>query len=220
MKPAPPSPTSVEHFAEIVAHLAAPFAVREAVLRDAGLDERAWTQLEAQWTVRLAADGALVDRYIARYAAATQAPSTSPAEGAPPIVENAPAESKLVLSAPALPPTPSPERPPLVAMPPSGLRLDGTLEPEDGAALRAVLPFVKGSPAARFTAPTVARPPADLGRPDATLELGASLPLPLPRAAPEIAVPGKRLHRFDSKTGAPLPVPVWTDDPADPKKPA
>lgn len=197
---------SVDHFAELVARLTAPFAIREAVFRDAGLDEHTWTRLEAEWTARLAADGALVDRYIARYAAVTQAPSTSPVEEAPPVAATA-----AVVSPPAAPQMPSPERPGLVAMPPSALRLDGTLEPDDAAALRAALPFVKGRPAALFTAPSPPKPPADPGRPDATLELGASLPLPL-------AAPGKRLHRFDSKTGAPLPVPVWTEGPADPKK--
>jgi len=98
------------------------------------------------------------------------------------------------------------------------MRLDGTLNPEDSAVFRAVLPFVNGSPPAHVTTKAAVKPPADPGRPDATLELGASLPLPLPRLAPVIAAPGKRLHRFDSKTGAPLPVPVWADDPADPKK--
>lgn len=216
MNPAPPSPASVEHFAEVVARLSAPFAVREAVLREAGLDEHAWTQLEDQWTARLAADGALVDRYIASYATVTRGPEAGPAAEEAPRVAESPV--LVIMGAPALPPAPLPERPPLVAVSLSALRIDGTLEPEDGAALRAVLPFLKGRPAAHVTTPSPVRPPADPGRPDATLELGASLPLPLPRAVPEVAVPGKRLHRFDSKTGAPLPVPVWTDDPADPKK--
>ena len=34
-------------------------------------NERAWLKLEEHWTARLAADGALVDRYVARYAAIT-----------------------------------------------------------------------------------------------------------------------------------------------------
>jgi hypothetical protein len=179
MNPAPPLPASVEHFADLVARLAAPFAVRETVLRDAGLDERAWSQLEAQWMAHLAADGALVDRYIARYAALPQTASPAPAEA---------------------------------------MRLDGTLRPEDIAVFRAVLPFVSGSPAAHVTTKGAVNPPANPGRPDATLDLGASLPLPRPPLASAITAPSKRLHRFDSKTGAPLPVPVWADDPADPKK--
>jgi hypothetical protein len=60
----------------------------------------------------------------------------------------------------------------------SALRIDGTLEPADGAALRAALPFLKGSPSPRIAAPGPIQPAADPGRPDATLELGASLPLP------------------------------------------
>ncbi len=217
MNAAPHSPASVEHFAEVVAKLAAPFAVREAILGDAGLDERAWLKLEEQWTARLAADGALVDRYVARFTEVTQEPAAGPtAEEAPQVPE--PAVS-LVIEGQALPSAPSlPERPPLVARPLSATRIHGTLEPEDGAALRAALPFLKGRPAPHITAPSPVRPPADPGRPDATLELGASLPLP--RLASEIATSGKRLHRFDAKTGAPLPVPVWIDDPADPKKPA
>jgi hypothetical protein len=214
MKPAPPPRASVEHFAEIVAHLAAPFAVREAILREAGLDERSWRQIEEEWVARLLADDALVDRYAARYAATRQAPVTGPiAEEAPPV---GPSPIVTVLETPAPAAASLPDRPPLVTAPPSALHLDGTLEPDDAAALRAALPFAKGSPSALFSSPSPPRPPADPGRPDATLELGASLPLP--RSAREIAEPSKRLHRFDSRTGAPLPVPVWTDVPADPKK--
>ena len=47
MKPASSPPGTVEQFAEVVAHLSAPFAVREAVLRDAGLDEPTWSQLSS-----------------------------------------------------------------------------------------------------------------------------------------------------------------------------
>jgi hypothetical protein len=104
------------------------------VLRDAGLDERAWLKLEEHWTARLAADGALVDRYVARYAAVTA--------------------------------------------PPAPLRIEGTLAPDDWASLRAALPFLDGAPRADIITPGPARPRPDPGRPDATLELGASLPLP------------------------------------------
>jgi hypothetical protein len=213
MNAAPHSPASVEHFAEVVARLAAPFAVREAVLRDAGLDERAWLKLEEHWTARLAADGALVDRYVARYRAITTgAILEEPKAAELPVI--------LVTDTKTRPPAPLLARPAVVATPPSALRLDGTLKPDDVAAFRAALPFLKGSPAAHITTPGPAKPPVDPRRVDATLELGASLPLPLlsPLAAPEAAMPGKRLHRFDSKTGAPLPVPVWIDEPADPKK--
>lgn len=213
MNAAPHSPASIEHFAELVARLAAPFAVRDAILGDAGLDERAWLKLEEHWTARLAADGALVDRYVSRYTAIT----TGAALEEPRASE---VSVVLVTDTKAHPAAPLLERPAVVAMPPSALRLDGTLEPDDVAAFRAALPFLKGSPAAHITTPGAAKPPADPRRVDATLELGASLPLPLPLplAAPEAAIPGKRLHRFDSKTGAPLPVPVWIDEPADPKK--
>ncbi len=212
MKPAPSPQGTVEQFAEVVAHLSAPFAVREAVLREAGLDERAWSQLEHHWTTQLAADGALVDRYVARYAA-VRAPVAGPVAdeapqvAEPPILAAPEALAPLALASPAVPPSLVVTRLPLSAM-----RIDGTLDPEDGAALRAALPFLKGRTAAQALPPSPVRPPADPGRPDATLELGASLPLPA------IVPPGKRLHRFDAKTGAPLAVPIWTDTPADPKK--
>ena len=177
MNPASSSPESVEHFAEVIARLTVPFAVREAVLREAGLDERAWSQLEAQWTARLATDGALVDRYVARYAAVTTATAGPAAQEAPRVAES---PVLAVTEAPLLAPAPFVERPAVVP-PLSAVRIDGTLEPEEGAALRAVLPFLKGRPAAHITTPHPVQRPADPRRPDATLELGASLPLPLPR---------------------------------------
>jgi hypothetical protein len=148
MNPASPPPPagSVEHFAALVARLSAPFAEREAVLREAGLDEPAYAALEARWTAQLAGDSALVDRYVARYTA-TRAPTAS------------------------LPPVPVPASTP-------ALRIDGTLDQNDGAAFRAALPFLKGWPSPRIAAPGPIQPAADPGRPDATLELGASLPLP------------------------------------------
>ncbi|MEP7124575.1 MAG: hypothetical protein ABJE95_26845 [Byssovorax sp.] len=219
MNPAPASPGSVEHFAEIVAQLSAPFAVREAVLRAAGLDDRAWIQREDLWIARLEADPALVDRYVVHYRAVEQ--GRVPVDIAPiaPVSVIAPTPTPAPTPEPA-PSASQPEPPPLVAEPIAAWRIDGTLEPDAGAALRASLPFLKSRPAAHITTPSPVAPPADPRRPDATLELGASLPLPSLRISPEIATPGKRLHRFDSKTGAPLPVPVWIDDPTDPKKPA
>ena len=148
MKPPPSPPATIEHFAEVVAHLSAPFAVREAVLREAGLDERAWSQLEHHWTAQLAADGALVDRYVARYAA-VRAPTAEPAAEEAPRGAEAPVvvvtEARTLLAVAALPEPPS-----LVAMPPPGLRIDGTLDPEDGAAFRAALPFLRGRPVTRI----------------------------------------------------------------------
>lgn len=60
-------------------------------------------------------------------------------------------------------------------MPPSALRLDGTLEPDDVAAFRAALPFLKGSPAPHITTLGPAKPPADPRRVDATLETSTSV---------------------------------------------
>ncbi len=267
MNPASPGVTSVERFADTVASLAAPFAVREMILRAAGLDERTWAHLEDEWIARLDADGALADRYIAHYEAIVRGPSTPRAEAAPPspaglgllIPEAAPWRSEVAsvsqalgAGLPALLPAPLPERPPFVGPPVASWRIDGTLEPDAGAALRAVLPFSRGPSNLPRSIPAAANPPVDPARvgatvdlpaglrflgalpfpladtphrtpsaaPDATLELGASLTLPQPGAAPAIAVPGKRLHRFDAKTGEPLPVPMWVDDPAEPKKPA
>jgi hypothetical protein len=142
MNPAPPLPATIEAFAGLVAQLSAPFAVRDVLLRAAGLDEAAYTALEARWTTQLAGDAGLVERYVARYAA---------------MRASAPASASVPVSAP---------------------RIDGTLEPEDGAAFRAALPFLNGSPSPRIAAPGPIKPAADPGRPDATLELGASLPLP------------------------------------------
>jgi hypothetical protein len=247
MKIASP-PVSVERFAELVAALCAPFAVREAVLRETGLDEEAWRRLEEQWTDRLKADDALVDRYVARYQAVTQAPSPGTeaeppaaegpgflnAEATPWRAEAASVGRDIAPEAPALLPAPSPEVPFAVAMPAASLRLDGTLEPEDGAALRAALPFLAGDADPHWAVSTGSARAADPSRPDATLdltasagsaldgtlEIGASLPRPPLLPASPVAVPGKRLHRFDPKTGEPLPIPVWVDEPTPPKKPA
>lgn len=161
MNPASPGVTSVERFAETVASLAAPFAVREAILRAAGLDERAWAHLEDQWIARLEADSALVDRYIARYEAIVRGPSTPRTEAVPPspagvgllIPEAAPWRSEaasmsreVAAGPPPLLPAPPPECPPFGALPVASWRIDGTLEPDAGAELRAALPFLRGGP--------------------------------------------------------------------------
>lgn len=225
MNPPPLPVSSVERFAEIAAALVHPFAARDAVLRDAGLDERAWSAMESRWLAVFEADPALVDRYVARYTAVAQGGS------------KVAAGALLVPEAPApLLPTRS-EPPPLFVVAQALPRLDMTLEP--GISLRAVLPFLEGSPDPGWMTPSPSRPPADPGRVDATLDLPEGFRamgvLPFPAAeAPRppggsalaetleigayLPIPGRRLHRFDSKTGEPLPVPVWVDQLTDPKK--
>ncbi len=192
---------NIERFAQLCALLDDGSVRRAAVLDAAGLDETTWCQLRVAWLPRLAAGDALALalRFGRAYAHARRQ------AGKPAVPEPWPAE--LVAEdtdVDAAPPVP---------------------EPDDPTEMTVAGGFPLAGPAVPFRSPPVGttagleRLPSPPSRAQAAAIEPAERTLEVPvlataeRAAlPFRPTPGRRLHRFDSQTGLPLPVPIWVDE--------
>jgi len=194
----------IESFAELTARLDHPFADRASILRSAGLDEAAYLRHKNRWSADLAGalSPELAQRFGEAYARAVHAKAEPIREEAAIVARETKAEAPWV---------------------PEGMRHFTSLQETQPAAdgpppARPVLPFdaaAKPSP----SPPLPVRPPA----PPALGDTAGIDPLALPAASAVLpfdaaATPGKRLIRFDSQTGEPLPTPVWVDLPASPER--
>jgi hypothetical protein len=194
---------NIEHFAQLCALLDDGSVQRAAVLDAAGLDETTWCQLRVAWLPRLAAGDALTLalRFGRAYAHVRRQ------AGKPPLSEPWPAELAAEdTDVDAAPPVP---------------------EPDDPTEMTVAGGFPLAGPAVPFRSPPMGttagleRLPSPLSRPQAVANVDPAertLEVPVHAAAarsvlPFRPAPGRRLHRFDSQTGLPLPVPIWVDEP-------
>lgn len=152
MNPAMPPSDSIEHFATVVAWLDDGLADPQAVLRTCGLDRERWEQLVAYWSTCLArADGGLVERFGAAYAAAR----------------------RRLIDRPRAPTAMS--SPPLAHAGPS---LASTID-VDWSSLRAAVPFQPSAPGSVCARPATSLPSMPRADVTGTLPIGARLPVPV-----------------------------------------
>lgn len=223
----------VRRFAEIMAALADPFAERASVLSAAGYDAVTWGPVERGWIQRIEQDvsghlgveyGQAFERARIAGATANHASRPAPYQAGFLSMEEQPWRH----DAAAVKLDASGEAPPLLSAPgpdssegswPIEGDLDRTAElrvPRTGV----VLPFsaarpsdesgIRRAPALRRIHEPPIRPALDTA--ERTLEMPT---LTQPRAALpfEASLPGcRRLHRFDTQTGLPLPNAYWSDD--------
>jgi hypothetical protein len=194
---------SIDRYAELCAQLDDAFAPRAAILGSVGLDEQAWTGLTAQWAGRLCAgDGGVFAQRFGDVYAATRCRMLAPKQrgAAQPdsrflSTEEQPwrAEAARVsLDMPALPFRPA------RADEASGVRL---------------------APAPRRIHEPPIRPEPTTAESTTEVPIFAEQQPVLPFEPAR--VPYRRLHRFDTQTGLPLPSPIWIDETAaDPNKSA
>jgi hypothetical protein len=189
---------SIERFAELVALVDDGLTPRSTVLRAAELDADAWRRIEGQWMARLAAgdEPDIALRFARRYGLTRQSFSTAAAgEGGAPLPQM------------------------------SGTDVDDTLPdvPEGVISDGPDLAPASYPPAAAGDLVRTAADPTDVTigcTPDAASKrVLPFVPPGGPVFVPSPAPPGKRLARFDTQTGQPLPVPIWVDEPVPPVSP-
>lgn len=191
---------SIERYADLCARLDAAFPDRAAVLRAANLDESSLTGLQAHWTAQLITPSGeeIAARFGAAYAAARSRliahdEDTWPADST---AANRTAEIRCHRFTPALPFVPA--------------------RPGEESGIRPAPAF------RRVHEPPIRPASSATEASERTMEIPVFAPRPpvLPFAPPQ--PPFRRLHRFDSQTGLPLPNPYWIDEPsaADPTKSA
>src|SRR5690349_17560716 len=224
----------IESFAELVARLDDPFADRASILRSAGLDEAAYLRRRALFSADLAGATTpeLAQRFGETYARVVQAIAAARRGGD----AASPTAAKETNAEP--PPRGGDTAP--IPWVPEGMRHFTSLQetqPATSGPPAEALPFVKPAPGAVPLESAKKQPEAAQPRPappgldeTSTTHAWASPPArpvlpfepqkpPAPEPlSPTSAPPGKRLIRFDSQTGEPLPSPVWVDIPTPPER--
>ncbi len=177
---------TLERFAAICAQLDDGFADRALLLVTAGFDESSWKRLEEAWTTQIMedSDSALSRRFGEAYAAARR-----PGAGTPT---------------------------PTALLAPGPRFLNDQVQPwrEEAAAVSldasGVAPALLSQ--CRLDEPPCRPAFSATDATESTMEVPvfAQRPPVLPFVPPR--PPCRRLHRFDSQTGLPLPTPLWIDD--------
>jgi hypothetical protein len=200
---------NIERFAQLCALLDDGSVQRAAVLDAAGLDEATWCQLRMAWLPRLAAGDALALalRFGRAYAHARRQ------VGKPALPESWPADLAAEdTDVDAAPPVPKPDDPAKMTVA-GGFPLAGPAVPFRSPPMGTTAGLER-----LHSPPSRPQPAATVESAERTVEVAVLATAERAAVLPFRPTPGRRLHKFDSQTGLPLPVPIWVDEPPAPSR--